>query len=90
MTRSEISYHICKISTRVKNVTTADVHTIKKVIKCIKGTPSHIMVPVLDLDSSGIQWYSDANYNNLLDGRKQGGHVINIKTQFPLHGVPQD
>ena len=76
MTRPEVSYHVCEISTGVKNTTTVDVHTINKVIKYIRNTPSHITVIVLDLSSSGRQLYSDASFDNLPDGGSQGRHVI--------------
>ena len=71
MTRPEISYLVCEISTRVKNTTTADVYTINKFIKYIKkNTPSHITIPVPGF-SSGIQLYSGASFNNLPDGVSQ-------------------
>ena len=73
ITIPEISYHVCQVSARVKHATTADVHTISKVIKYIKNTPSHITGPVLDLGSSAIQLYFDISFNNLPDsGRKEG------------------
>ena len=46
MPRPEISYHVYKISARVKN---ANVHTINKVIKYITNTPPHITVPELQI-----------------------------------------
>ena len=72
MTRPEISYHIGKISARVKNGTPSDVHTINKAIKYIKNIPFHITVLVLDLSSSGIKLYSDASFNNLPHDKSQG------------------
>ena len=65
MTRPESSYHVCQISTRVKNANTANVHSINKVIKYFKNITLHITVPVLDLSSSGTQLYSDVSFNNL-------------------------
>ena len=72
MTRPEISYHIGKTSPRVKNETSAHVHTINKAIKYIKNLPFYINVLVLDLSSSGIKLYSDASFNNLPDVKSQG------------------
>ena len=67
MSRPEISYHICHISTRVKNATIADIFTINKVIKFIKSTPSHITIVVMNLESLQLLLYSDASFNNLPD-----------------------
>lgn len=76
MSRPEISYYVCEISTHVKNATTADIHTINKVIKLIKTSPSFITIPILDLSSAEIQLFSDASFNNLPDGGSQGGHIL--------------
>ena len=51
MSRPEIRYHVCDSSTRVKNPTIVDIFTINKVIKFIKSTPSHITIPVMNLES---------------------------------------
>ena len=76
MSRPEISYNVCESSTKVKTATTSDIHSVNKVIKFIKTTPSHITIPPLDLESIQIHLYSDASFNNLPDGGSQGGYII--------------
>ena len=62
MTRSEISFHVCEISTKIKTTAISDIISVKKVIKFIKNTPpppqknnnntpSHIKIPSLELGS---------------------------------------
>ena len=82
MSRPKISYHLCETSTRVKNTTATDAHTINKVIKHIKNSPSHIKIPKSDLNSLEIQLYSDASFNNLPDRGSQGGHVVFLCHQY--------
>ena len=82
MSRPKISYHLCETSTRVKNTTATDAHTINKVIKHIKNSPSHITIPKSDLNSLEIQLYSDASFNNLPDGGSQGGHIVFLRNQY--------
>ena len=78
MTRPEISFHICEISTKIKTATISDIVSLNKVIKFIKNTPSHIKIPSLDLDSLEIYLYSDINFNNLPDSGSHGGYIVFI------------
>ena len=82
MARPEISYHVCEISTRVKNVTITDIFTINKVIKFIKSTPSHNTIPVMNLESLQLLLYSAASFNNLPDGGSQGGYIVFLCNKF--------
>ena len=72
MSRPKISYHLCDISTRVKNATITDILTFNKVIKFINSTPSHITIPVMNLESLQLLLHSDASFHNLPDGGKSG------------------
>ena len=45
MLRPEISYHVCEISTRVKNATISEIHAVNKIIKYVKSTHSYITIP---------------------------------------------
>ena len=76
MSRPQISYQVCEISTRVKNSTIADKFTINKLIKFIKSTRSHITIPAMNLESPQLLLYSVASFNNLPDGGSQGGHTV--------------
>ena len=69
MTRPEISFKVCQISTSVKNATAADILYVNKVIKFVKSTPSSISIPKLDLKSLSITVFADASFNNLPDSR---------------------
>ena len=62
MTRSEISFHVCEISIKIKTTTISDIISVNKVITFIKNTPppppqkkkntpSHIKIPSLELGS---------------------------------------
>ena len=82
MSRPEISYYVCEISTRVKNSTIADIFTINKVIKSIKSTPIHITIPVMNLQSLQLILCSDASFNNLPDGGSQEGHIVFLCDKF--------
>ena len=82
MTRPEISFEVCQISTRVKNATVADILSINKVIKFVKSTPSSISIPKLDLKSLSITVFADASFNNLPDGGGQGGYIIFLNDKY--------
>ena len=82
MSRPEISYHVCEISTRVKNAAIADIFTINKVIKFIKPTPSYITIPVKNLESLQLLLYSDASFNNLPDRGSHGGYIVFLCDKF--------
>lgn len=82
MSRLEICYRVCKISTKVKNATITDIFTINKVFKFITLTPSSITNPVMNLESLHLLLYFDANFNNLPDAGSQGGHIVFLYNKF--------
>ena len=82
ISRPEISYHACEITTRVKNATITDIFTINRVIKFIKSTPSHITIPVKNLESLQLLLYSDASFNNLPDRGSQGRYIVFLCDKF--------
>ena len=82
MTRPEISFEVCQISTRVNNATVADILSVNKVIKFVKSTPSSISIPKLDLKSLSITVFADASFNNLPDGGSQGGYIIFLNNKY--------
>ena len=82
MARLEISFEVCQISTRVKNVTVADILSVNKVIKFVKSTPSSISIPKLDFKSLPITVFADASFNNLPDGGSQGGYIIFLNNKY--------
>ena len=82
MLAPEISYYVCEISTRVKNVTITDIFTINKVIKFIMSTPSQITIPVMNLGSLQLLLYSNASFNNLPEGASKGGYIVFLGNKF--------
>ena len=79
MTRPEISFYTCQISTRIKNATVTDLLTTNKVIRFVKNNPGFIKFPKLDIDHLSVCAYTDASWNNLPNGGSQGGQIIFIK-----------
>ena len=81
MTRSEISFHVCEISTKIKTATISDI-SVNKVIKFIKNTPSHMMwswfhhlILVLILILALIL---EASFINLPNDDSQGEYIVFI------------
>ena len=81
MTRSEISFHVCEISTKIKTATISDI-SVNKVIKFIKNNPSHmiwswfhhlILVLILILALT-----IEANFMNLPNDDSQGEYIVFI------------
>ena len=82
MSRPDNSYHICEISTRIKNATVADIFTINKIIKFIKSNPSYITIPVMNLEYPQLLLYSYTCFNNLPGGGSQGGYIVSLCDKF--------
>ena len=79
MTRPEISFYTCSISTHIKNATVADLIATNKVIRFVKEKKSHIKFPSMDLSTLSIIAYADASWNNLPNGGSQGGQLVFLK-----------
>ena len=45
MTWPEISFYVSEISTKIKTTSISDIISVNKVIKFIKNTPSHTIIP---------------------------------------------
>ena len=73
MTRLEISFFVCEISTRVKEATISDLISNQN-SKVIQSTATYIHIPVLSLDSLNIKLLSEASFNNLTNGASQGDY----------------
>ena len=81
MTRSEISFHVCEISTKIKTTTISDIISVKKVIKFIKNTPPPQKKTTTPQVTSKYHHlnsvlYCDATFNKLPDGSSQGGYIL--------------
>ena len=82
MARPEISFFVCKTSTRVKDATVSDLIATNKVVKFIQSTPTYIRIPIFDIESFNIKLYSDASFNNLPNGGSQGGFIILLSDKY--------
>ena len=76
MTRPDINFSVCALSTKVKSATIAQLIEANKIIKNVQRESVSILFPKLDTDSIHFRLYCDASFNNLSDGGSQGGHII--------------
>ena len=75
ISRPTISYQFVRSAPESK-MQQSEIFTINKVIKLMKSTPSHITIPVMNLESLQLLLYSDASFYNLPDGGTQGGYIV--------------
>ena len=76
MTRPDLSFDVCQLSSIVKQATIADMMYVNKVIKRAQMEPLSLAVPSLDLSKVEVVAFADASYNNLPEGGSQGGNII--------------
>jgi len=76
ISRPEISFYTCAISTKITDATIADIKAANKVVKFCQSNESSIHFPRLDKDSISVKVFSDASFNNLPNGGSQGGHIV--------------
>ena len=80
MTRSEISFHVCEISIKIKTTTISDIISVNKVIKFIKNTPPPKKKRTPQVTSKyhhlNSVLYYDASFNKLPDNSNQGGYIL--------------
>ena len=84
MTRPEISFDTCEISTHIKDAKISDIIRVNKVIKFVKSTESYLRFPKLDLNSLSLKVFTDASWNNLPNGGSQGGQIVLLCDQMNL------
>lgn len=79
VSRPDISYDICHLSTKVHSPTYQDVLDLNKVIKYLHCQTSILTIPCFNsLSYLSLIVFSDAAYANLRGGYSQGGYVIFI------------
>ena len=76
MTRPEISFTVSEISSQISSATLSDIKRINKTINFLKTSPGFLKIPRLQLPSIKIKVITDASFNNLSNGKSQGGHII--------------
>ncbi len=76
ISRPDISFAICQLSTIVNSALVTHLIEANKLIKYIQTEPVAIMFPKLNIDSLHVTLYCDASFRNLPDGGSQGGHIV--------------
>ena len=76
ITRPDISFAVCQLSTHVNSAIVSDLIEVNKLIKYIQSEPLVITFPKLNIDSLHLTLYCDASFRNLPDGGSQGGHIV--------------
>ena len=76
ITRPDISYRVCQMSTQIKSSTVNDILKLNKIIRDVKSYESRIRIPKFKSMSYNLLVYADASFCNLPDGRSQGGFII--------------
>ena len=77
MSRPDLAFHACQMSTIINSATERDIVKLNKVIKDIKSSPITVWFPKLSLDLGlELHVYTDAAYANLHDGASQGGYIV--------------
>ena len=76
MSRPDIAFYACLLSTIVCRATEKDVVKLNKVISMMKNNPLTLKYPSLNMDEIFLEVYTDAAYGNLHNGSSQGGYLI--------------
>ena len=75
-TRPDVLFECCKLASKIKNATVADVLNTNKVLKKLHYDVKIKLPPLIDIKHLKFVVHSDASYANLDDGGSQGGYVI--------------
>lgn len=76
MTRPDISFDCCQLSTVQSNPKISDLKKSNKVLKDLKSDEVELLFIELDLETIELVVYSDASHANLHDGGSQGGFIV--------------
>ena len=76
MSRPDLSFDVCQLSSNVKQATVGDMLYANKVVKRAQMEPMSIAIPSLNMSNLHIVTYADASFNNLPDSGSQGGNII--------------
>ena len=82
MSRSEINFQVCEIGSRISLTTTASIKSVNINIQFVLSTPGFILFPQLDTKSTTINFFADANYNNLSSGSRSGEQIFLVKEKY--------
>ena len=76
MSRPDIAFHTCYMSTLMNKATQRDIVKLNKVVKFAKNNPLRLVFSPLCIEKIQLRVYTDAAHGNLHDGGSQGGYVI--------------
>ena len=77
MSRPDVAFAVCQLSTRLHKATVKDMVRANKVAKYLKGNDLDIIIPSMGaIESMKLISFSDASYANLPCGGSQGGVII--------------
>ena len=77
ISRPDVSFVVCQLSTVFNKATVQDMLRAMKVLKYLKGSELAVKIPSMgDLKRLEIWSYSDSSYANLPNGGSQGGVII--------------
>ena len=82
MTRPDIAYDVCEISSNLNCGTTSLLNRTNRLIKKIKYQPVCLLFPVMDLNDLSINCYGDASLGNLSNGGSQGGTFVEMVSGY--------
>ena len=76
MSRPDVAFYACLLSTIVCRATEKHVVKLNKVVSMMRNTPLILKYSSLEMDKIFLEVYTDAAYGNLHDGSSQGGYLI--------------
>ena len=77
LTRPDIAFDTCELSTKIKEATTADIRRANKLILKVQAELVAVCIQnVGDISLSSLYVYSDASFANLTGCGSQGGFII--------------
>ena len=86
LTRPDIAFAACDLSTRVKQATTADVRLANKQLRKLQDQCSKICIPDIgNICHASLIVFSDASHANLQHGESQGGFIVFLQVKMVNH-----
>ena len=87
VTRPDIAFNACQLSTVQANPKVSDISLAHKTLADLKRDELRVVFVPLDLNSLKLVVFADASYANLSDGGSQGGHIIYLADN-EMNAVP--
>ena len=78
MTRPDLSFEVCQLSSKVTQANVEDIIQLNKVVHLAKKHKVELVFPCIDMSSVQMIVYADSSFNNLPKGGSQEGHIVFI------------